>query len=145
LRKWSAPGGRRSAEWRQAEFAGSNGHGTAKAIARLMQLAADGHIGETKYLSEHTLHEFSKERVSGPNLVLPFDLTYCAGIMINRPTSFYGPNESTLGQSGWGGSCAFADPSEGLTCAYVMNKQSHHLIGDPRTLRLIDAVYECLR
>jgi hypothetical protein len=26
----------------------------------------------------------------------------------------------------------------------VMNRQSHHIMGDPRSLRLIDALYECL-
>jgi hypothetical protein len=27
---------------------------------------------------------------------------------------------------------------------YVMNKQSHHIMGDPRSLRLVDALYACL-
>lgn len=142
--KWSSPGGKGTAAWRIAEFAGANGHGTAKAIARLMQLALDGHIGETQYLSEFTLYEMSRPRISGENLVLPFDLTLAAGLMVNRPNHFYGPNSSTLGHSGWGGSCAFADASEGLTCAYVMNKQSNILIGDPRPMKLIKALYSCL-
>ena len=144
LKPWSSPGGRGTAAWREFEFGGANGHGTAKAIARLMGLALDGRIGATTYLSEDTLYEFSRARISGPDLVLPFDITFAAGLMLNRPSHFYGPHESTLGHSGWGGSCAFADPSEGLTCAYVMNKQSHILIGDPRPLALIDALYECL-
>ncbi|MCF6220902.1 MAG: beta-lactamase family protein [Robiginitomaculum sp.] len=50
LRPWSSPGRRGTEAWRTAEFAGANGHGTAKSIARLMQLALDGHIGEIKYL-----------------------------------------------------------------------------------------------
>ncbi|PHR57470.1 MAG: esterase [Robiginitomaculum sp.] len=144
LNKWSSPGGKKTADWRQAEFAGANGHGTAKAIARLMQLAMDGHIGDTQYLSEQTLYEMSRTRISGDNLVLPFDLTIAAGLMINHPNHFYGPNESTLGHSGWGGSCGFADASEGITVAYVMNKQSNVLIGDPRPMKLIKALYACL-
>ena len=144
LEKWSSPGARGTAEWRKAEFAGANGHGTAKSIARLMQLALDGHIGDTQYLSEDTLYEMSRQRIAGPDLVLPFEITFAAGLMLNRPNHFYGPNESTLGHSGWGGSCAFSDASEGLTCAYVMNKQSNVLIGDPRPLKLIGALYECI-
>ena len=144
LEKWSSTGGRGTAAWRMAEFAGANGHGTARSIARLMQLALDGHIGETKYLSEDTLYELSRQRIAGPDLVLPFEITFAAGLMLNRPNHFYGPSESTLGHSGWGGSCAFADPSEGLTCAYAMNKQSNVLIGDPRPISLINALYECL-
>ncbi|HYF23030.1 MAG TPA: esterase, partial [Caulobacteraceae bacterium] len=46
--------------------------------------------------------------------------------------------------SGWGGSCAFADPETRVSAAYVMNKQSVHLIGDPRPLRLIEALYRSL-
>lgn len=144
LKPWSSPGKRGTAAWREAEFAGANGHGTAKSVARLMQLALDGHIGDTKYLSQTTLAALSCERISGFDLVLPFELTYGAGIMINKPNHFYGPNEATLGHSGWGGSCAFADRDTGITCAYVMNKQSNVLIGDERPLRLIEALYGCL-
>lgn len=144
LQPWSSPGGRGTATWRQAELAGANGHGTAKSIARLMQLALDGHIGDKQYLGENTLYEMSRARISGPNLVLPFDLTIAAGFMVNTPNQFYGPNTSTIGHSGWGGSCTFADPIAGITCAYVMNKQSSVLIGDPRPMELIKTLYECL-
>jgi CubicO group peptidase (beta-lactamase class C family) len=142
--KWSAPAGRGTAAWRETELAGANGHGTAKALTRLMQIALDGHIGETNYLSSETLAALSKIRISGPDLVLPFDLSFAAGIMVNKPNHYYGPNDNTLGHSGWGGSCVIADRDAGLTYAYAMNKQSNVLIGDPRPLRLIDALYECL-
>ena len=49
-----------------------------------------------------------------------------------------------FGHSGWGGSCAFADPSCGVSGAYVMNKQGADLIGDPRPVRLINAAYSAL-
>ena len=38
-----------------------------------------------------------------------------------------------------------ADPERRLSAAYVMNRQSAYLIGDPRSRRLIEAVYEGLR
>lgn len=144
LEKWSNPGGRGGAAWRIAEFAAANGHGTAKSLARLMQLGVDGHIGDTKYLSQNTIDKFSKPRISGPNLVLPFEITFAAGPMLSAPNHFYGPNDTAIGHSGWGGSCAFADPDAGLSCAYVMNKQDKYLLGDPRPLRLIKALYKCL-
>jgi len=144
LQPWSSPGRRGTKAWRTAEFAGANGHGTAKSLARLMQLALDGHIGDTRYLSDAILAALSKERISGSDLVLPFDLSFAAGLMRNTPNYFYGPNPDTLGHSGWGGSCAFADRKTGITCAYVMNKQSSALLGDERPLRLIDALYGCL-
>ena len=39
---------------------------------------------------------------------------------------------------------ALAIRSRGVSAGYVMNKQSHHLMGDPRALRLIEALYACL-
>ena len=85
-----------------------------------------------------------KERVAGPDKVLPFDLSWAAGVMRNTRTQFYGPTPEAVGHSGWGGSCAFADPVRRLTGAYVMNRQQHYLAGDPRPMRIIEAVYGCL-
>ena len=39
---------------------------------------------------------------------------------------------------------AFADPATGISAAYVMTRQSPHLIGDPRAQRLIGALYSSL-
>jgi hypothetical protein len=49
-----------------------------------------------------------------------------------------------VGHYGWGGSCAFGDPTTGLSGAYVMTRQSVHLVGDPRATALIEAVYKSL-
>ena len=144
MEKWSSPDGRGTTLYRTSELPAANGHGTAKALARLMHMAIDGKIDDTTYIGENTLYELSKTRISGPNLVVPFDITFAAGMMVNHPNHFYGPHDATLGHSGWGGACAFADPIEGLTCGYVMNKQSNVLIGDPRPGRLIEALYSCL-
>jgi hypothetical protein len=37
-----------------------------------------------------------------------------------------------VGHCGWGGSCVFADAGRKVSGAYVMTRQSPHLIGDPR-------------
>jgi CubicO group peptidase (beta-lactamase class C family) len=76
--------------------------------------------------------------------VLPFEISWGAGFMRNAPLHIYGPGDQSYGHSGWGGSCAFADPERRLSGAYVMNKQSPELIGDPRAVSLISAVYACL-
>ena len=36
------------------------------------------------------------------------------------------------------------DPDRRLSAGYVMNRQDHHLQGDPRARRLVDALYACL-
>jgi len=144
MTKASAPGGRPISEWRQAEFAGSNCQATAKGLAEMMQMAVDGNIGDTKYLAEDMVLALRQSRISGPNLVLPFDIDFAAGVMRNTPNFFYGPNADTVGHSGWGGSCVFADPVTGLHGAYVMNRQENSLLGDMRPRRIIDALYDCL-
>jgi CubicO group peptidase (beta-lactamase class C family) len=144
LQPWSSPGGRGVAAWREAELAGSNCHATAKGLATLMQMGVDGQIGGRPILSEDTLAGLSQSRVSGRDRVLPFDLDIAAGVMRNAPNFYYGPTAETLGHSGWGGSCVFADPVTGLHGAYVMNRQRNILMGDARATGLINAVYAAL-
>lgn len=145
LTPWAAPGGRGGAAWRQAEIPSANGHATALALAKLMgALATDEPLGGVMILSPKARSDMAAVRISGPDLVLPFDLAWGAGVMASLPNGFYGPGAKTFGHSGWGGACAFADPLRGLGAAYVMNRQSAHLIGDPRSRRLIDAVYSAL-
>jgi len=142
--KHGSPGGRGITLWRETEFGGSNGHGTAKSLARLAQMVLGGQIEGTQFLSPDVLAALTQSRFTGPNLVLPFDLTIAAGLMKNTPNHFYGPSDDCFGHSGWGGSCVWADRETGLTGAYVMNKMSNHLLGDPRPRALIEAVYAAL-
>lgn len=145
LEPWSSPGGRGQAEWRRAEIPSANGHATAPALARLMgALAAGGWLDGEMILSPALIAEMARERIAGQDLVLPFEMSWGAGVMRNGPLKPWGPGEATFGHSGWGGSCAFADPETGLAGAYVMNKQSAHLLGDPRARRLIEAAYSVL-
>lgn len=144
MKPWSSPGGMGAAAWREAELAGSNCHATARGLAALMQAGVDGRISGLPCLSEDTLAAFSKSRITGQNLVLPFEIDFAAGVMRNSPNYFYGPNAATLGHSGWGGSCVFADPVSGLHGAYVMNRQRNSLLGDVRPRALIDKLYEIL-
>lgn len=141
--KWSSPdrGGR---AWRQIEIPSANGHGTALGVARLYEAyATGGRIAGKDRLRRETFEALIRPRTDGPDLVLPFDTRFGAGIMINNHGKF-GPNPDTLGHSGWGGSMAIADPARELAAAYVMNRQAATLVGDPRPCRLIEAAYGCL-
>ena len=146
LTPWSSPAGRGQAEWRRIEIPSANGHATAPALARLIgALANDGWLDGETILSPALIAEASRERIFGQDLVLPFVMSWGAGFMRNSAVKVWGPGEQTFGHSGWGGSCAFADPETGLAGAYVMNKQSTDLIGDARAKRLIEAAYAALR
>jgi len=142
LEPWSSPGGVSAAEWRRAEIPSANGHATAPALARLMAiLACDGGLDGRRLLSPGRASDAARERISGADLVLPYTIHWGAGFMRNDGLGIYGPNPNAFGHSGWGGSCAFADPDRRVSGAYVMNRQSAELIGDPRSRRLIEAAY----
>lgn len=139
--KGASPG-RDSPEWRRAEFPAANLHADARSLAiALSTFAAGGRLNGREFLSAATAREAARERVYGQDKVLPFAVSWGAGLMRNRGVKVYGPSDDAVGHSGWGGSCAFADPERRLSFAYTMNRQSPHLIGDPRPLRLIEAVY----
>ena len=139
VHKWSSPN-RGGAIWREIEIPSANGHGTADAVARIYHAYARGGAG---LMSPDTFAELIRPRTTGQDLVLPLETSFGAGIMLNNH-GLFGPNPNTLGHCGWGGSMAISDPDRRLTCAYVMNRQSNILVGDPRAVRLVEAVYASL-
>jgi CubicO group peptidase (beta-lactamase class C family) len=145
LDKGSAVVGRGTGEWRRMEIPSANAHGTALALAKFMGVVATGgFIGKDRLISLNGLANATRERVYGQDRVLPYKLSWAAGLLRNRGIHIYGPNERAVGHSGWGGSCAMADPDKKLSVGYVMNKQSSYLIGDPRPVGLINTLYQCL-
>ena len=145
LTPWAQPGGRSQAEWRRMEIPSATGHCTAHSLARLMgALANDGWLDGEDILSPALIAEAARQRIRGQDLVLPYEMSWGAGFMRNETVHPWGPGGETFGHSGWGGSCAFADPERRLGGAYVMNKQSTDLLGDHRPRRLIEAAYASL-
>ncbi|MEN9874325.1 MAG: hypothetical protein RL186_1222, partial [Pseudomonadota bacterium] len=101
LTPWAAPN-RGGAKWRRAEIPSANGHGTARAVATLYGVFANGgRIGDQTIISAPTLGALTKARIKGQDLVLPFELEWAAGIMRNSNLTF-GPNPHALCHSGWG-------------------------------------------
>jgi CubicO group peptidase (beta-lactamase class C family) len=141
LTPWSAAAGRPQTEWRSLPIPSTNGHATAEALARLMGALSGGGGAGGAILPPAIVGEAARQRVRGQDLVLPFEIAWGAGLMRNETLHVWGPGNQTFGHAGWGGSCAFADPERRLGGAYVMNRQSPVLLGDPRARRLIDAAY----
>lgn len=145
LTPWASPGGRGTDDWRRAEIPSANGHATAHSLALLMgALASGGMLNNRRILSGPLIEEAARERIAGQDLVLPQWMSWGAGFMRNAGRGVYGPGLRTFGHSGWGGSCAFADPDKRLGGAYVMNKQRTELVSDVRAKKLIDTLYSCL-
>ena len=145
LKPWSQPGGRDPDVLRRFSLPSATGYATSLALARLMgALADDGWLDGEDILSPALIAEAARERIRGPDLVLPFTMSWGAGFMRNEPNAFFGPTASTIGHTGFGGSCAFADRERRVAGAYVMNKQGIALMGDARPKRLIEAAYASL-
>ncbi|GJL92346.1 serine hydrolase domain-containing protein [Hyphococcus sp.] len=145
LKPWSAPARVSREEWMTAEIPASNMHADARSLAAIVHpFANNGNwTGGDPCLSPEVIDAALKERIRGDDLVLPFRLSWSAGLMRNINRHF-GPNENAFGHAGFGGSCVVIDPENNLTAAYIMNKMSPFLVGDPRAVRLIDAVYASL-
>jgi CubicO group peptidase (beta-lactamase class C family) len=143
LSRWSAPD-RNAPAWRRLELPSVNGHATALAVAQLFSaFATPGVIEGHRIVSTEAMAAMTRSRWIGQDLVLPYRMEWAAGAMRNN-NGLYGPNPDTIAQSGWGGSCGFGDPVTGVSAAYVMNRQSNSLQGDPRAHRIINALYQCL-
>ena len=128
-----------------AELPASNMHADARSLALMVHPFANGGKGPDgdPCLSSEAIDAALAERIRGDDLVLPFHLSWSAGLMRNINRHF-GPNENAFGHAGFGGSCVVVDRQNNLTAAYVMNRMSPYLVGDPRAVRLLDAVYASL-
>ena len=142
------PGSQNSREYRAAEFPSTNGHGNARALARLYgALATDGQLdGQSdgvQILAPRTIAAASAEQVYGLDRVLGRRTRFGSGFQLAMRERPLGPNPQTFGHFGGGGSLGFADSAAGLGFGYTMNQgrpgwQHRHV------RRLIDLLYESL-
>lgn len=143
LSRWAAPD-RGGPVWRRVEIPSANGHGTALAVARLYAAFAEsGRIEGREIVASAAFEGLTKVWTEGQDRVLPFILRWGAGVLHNTRGAF-GPEPAAFGHSGWGGSIGVGDPKRRLSAGYVMNRQSNKLQGDPRALRLLEALYACV-
>jgi CubicO group peptidase (beta-lactamase class C family) len=132
-------------QWRAAELSSAGGRGSASALAKLFGAVAGGGIlAGTHLIGQETLAKLSAEQIFNEDLVLGMPGSWGAGVLRNLGGLLYGPNEATIGHSGWGGSFALCDPEAGVGIAYVMNQMGTDLAGDPRAMGLLDAAYGAL-
>lgn len=142
-----APGTVNTREWRAAEIPAANGHGDARALARVYgALARGSELDGVQVLSRGALERAIVEQSYGPDEVLAgIPTRFGLGFMLTMAEAPLGPNERAFGHPGAGGSLGFADPDAKVGFGYVMNKMllTPDLL-DPRWPSLIDAVYASL-
>jgi CubicO group peptidase (beta-lactamase class C family) len=133
-----------STEWRTAEMPSTNGHATARGIARLYEaLAAGGRCGVTEIVAPATLAEAVSEEVYGDDLILHRPSRFGLGYQLTQAERPLGPNAGSFGHFGAGGSLGFCDPRAKLAFGYAINTMGPRW-QNPRNQALIDACYECL-
>jgi len=133
-----------SRAWRAAEIPAGNGHGTARALARIYgALARGGEIDGVRVLSPEGVERANTEQVRGEDAVLkPLHTRFGLGFMMTQPMIPLGPNPRAFGHPGAGGSIAFADPDAKIGFGYVMNQMQMGLTGGAHGFSLIAALYE---
>ena len=139
--------GHTGAAWRSAEIPGANGHGHARAVARIYgALARGGEIDGVRVLAPEAVARCREEQSAGPDAVLGIETRMGLGFMLGqeRREASFGPNPGAFGHPGAGGSVGFADPEARLGFGYVMNRMGGRILLDERPLALIDAAYTSL-
>jgi len=130
--------------WRAAEMPSTNGHASARALARIYSaLACGGAVDGLRLLQPETIARASAEVSSGPDAVLGRPSRFGLGFQLTQPERPLGTNAGSFGHFGAGGSLGFADPEARLAFAYTMN-QAGARWQNPRNRALIDAVYDSL-
>jgi CubicO group peptidase (beta-lactamase class C family) len=130
--------------WRAAEIPSTNGHGTARGVARVYTaLAAGGAADGVRVVGSDALAAATAEQVNGMDRVLNRPSRFGAGFQLTQPERPLGPNPRAFGHFGAGGALGFCDPDAGVAFGYVMNQMGPRW-QNPRNRALIDAVYASL-
>jgi CubicO group peptidase (beta-lactamase class C family) len=134
-----------SRAFRAMELPSANGHATARALARVYgALACGGDIEGHRVLSPASIERAYTEQAFGFDEVLQQTTRIGLGFMLSHAAARLGPNPHAFGHPGAGGSLGFADPEAKIGFGYAMNQMGSDTVMDPRTFRLIDAVYASL-
>ena len=131
-------------EWRTAELPSTNGHATARGIARVYEaLAAGGQCDGIEIVAPSVLAEAVSEQGYGDDLILHRPSRFGMGFQLTQAERQLGPNPGSFGHFGAGGSLGFCDPESKLAFGYANNTMGPRW-QNPRNQALIDACYECL-
>jgi CubicO group peptidase (beta-lactamase class C family) len=127
---------------RNLEIPAGGGVGTARAIAHAYSVFATG--GKELGLRPETLQELTAPAIPPTHgfydEVMKGEVQFALGFMKSSPSWSFG-RPGSFGAPGAGGSLGFADPESQIGYAYVPNRKSVVLTGDPRDVALRTALY----
>jgi len=132
--------------WRAAEVPAANGHGTARALARIYgALARGGEIDGVRLLAPESIALARSEQAFGPDAVLgQLPMRFGLGFMLRQDLMPLSPSPDAFGHPGAGGSIGMADPDAKVGFGYVMNKMHLGLVGGPSAFAVLRRFFELL-
>lgn len=125
-----------TARWRSAEIPSTNGHASARGLARFYAALLE----PDRVLSPSLLADAAGPHSHGPCAILGEDVTFGLGFTPTTTRRPLGPNPRSFGHFGTGGALGFGDPDAHIAFGYVMN----HVVPrwqSTRNRALIDALY----
>ena len=135
----------RTRAWRAAHFYAGNGHGNARAIARIHALIANGgELDGKRLLSEAACRQALEPQIEGVDLVLSQPARFGLGFGLPGPW-LPAPHPDCLFWTGAGGALAFIDLTSRLSVGYTMNRMGGEMLVDPRAHDLLQATLDALR
>ena len=133
-------------DWRRAEIPAANGHGNARAMARVgAALACGGTLDGVRLLGLSTIERAMEEQCIGNDLILGDEIRWGLGVELNTKRRPIGPNARTFSWGGAGGSMLVVDLDARASWAYAMNRgsQGPHF-KDTRNQALAKAFYAAM-
>ena len=133
-----------SVAWRTAEIPSANGHGNARAVARLYGALVLGEQEGVHLMKRDTLEKMITEQHNTRERYLGRHYHQGSGVVLSsKPNAWMGPNPRAFGHQGAGGAIGFGDPDAKMGFSYAMNKP-HADFTVPTRARVIEAIYAAL-
>ena len=133
-------------KWRNAEIPAANGHATARSIAKLYGVLANGgSLDDFHLLSPDTIERGRETQSDGKDLVLGgMHTRFGLGFMLGTENVSMGPNPNAFGHGGAGGSLGFSDPDNHISLGFVMNQMHPGITAWKTATDVAESVYKSL-
>jgi CubicO group peptidase (beta-lactamase class C family) len=135
-----------SESYRACEMPSFNGHGTARAVARLFcVLACGGALDSVRLLSKNVVaHAISEAWRQTDVFGLSCRMSNGGFMLRNDELTTYNSNSRSFGHIGLGGAIAFGDPDAKLGFSFCGNRMAPIVDLGPYAKRLLQATEFCL-
>lgn len=130
---------------RAMELPYMNGIATARGLGKVYSALLSGtRVGRKPLVRKAAIERIAvRQSWSYCDEVLRKPLGFSQGF-VKDEAHLFSPHEASFCHPGAGGAIGLADPVEGLSIAYVMNRMDRH-VRSPRALALCHAMYESVR